>query len=218
VFVTLEGVDGAGKSTQARLLAEALGPETVLLREPGGTVAGERLRELLKDASVELTPRAELMLFCAARAELVDQVIAPSLAAGRDVVCDRFVDSTAAYQGGARGIDPGLVAALNAAAVRGCMPDRTVLLRLDTETAVERARARCESPISDRFEAEGDRFQDRIAAEFERIAAAEQERFVVVDAADTVEAVHSRVLAALGVEKTADSGRRAADSRERRGS
>ena len=218
MFVTLEGVDGAGKSTQARLLAEALGPETVLLREPGGTVAGERLRELLKDASVELTPRAELMLFCAARAELVDQVIAPSLATGRDVVCDRFVDSTAAYQGGARGIDPGLVATLNAAAVRGCMPDRTVLLRLDTETAVERARDRCESPISDRFEAEGDRFQDRIAAEFERIAAAEQERIVVVDAAGTVEEVHSRVLAALGVERTAGSRQQAAGSSERRGS
>ena len=199
MFVTLEGVDGAGKSTQARLLAEALGPETVLLREPGGTVAGERLRELLKDASVELTPRAELMLFCAARAELVDQVIAPSLAAGRDVVCDRFVDSTAAYQGGARGIDPGLVATHTAAAVRGCMPDRPVLLRLDTEVAVERARDRCESPISDRFEAEGDRFQDRIAAEFDRIAAAEPERFVVVDAAGSVAEVEGRVRAALGL-------------------
>jgi dTMP kinase len=215
VFVTLEGVDGAGKSTQARMLAEALGPETVLLREPGGTVAGERLRELLKDASVELTPRAELMLFCAARAELVDQVISPSLAAGRDVVCDRFVDSTAAYQGGARGIDPGLVATLNAAAVRGCMPDRTILLRLDTETAVERARERCESPISDRFEAEGDRFQDRIAAEFVRIAAAEPERFVVVDAAGSVDEVHARVLEALGLERTAAS-RQTADSSERR--
>ena len=215
MFVTLEGVDGAGKSTQARMLAEALGPETVLLREPGGTVAGERLRELLKDASVELTPRAELMLFCAARAELVDQVIAPSLAAGRDVVCDRFVDSTAAYQGGARGIDPGLVATLNAAAVRGCMPDRTILLRLDTETAVERARERCESPISDRFEAEGDRFQDRIAAEFVRIAAAEPERFVVVDAAGSVDEVHARVLEALGLERTAAS-RQTADSSERR--
>jgi dTMP kinase len=215
VFVTLEGVDGAGKSTQARMLAEALGPETVLLREPGGTVAGERLRELLKDASVELTPRAELMLFCAARAELVDQVISPSLAAGRDVVCDRFVDSTAAYQGGARGIDPGLVATLNAAAVRGCMPDRTILLRLDTETAVERARERCESPISDRFEAEGDRFQDRIAAEFDRIAAAEPERFVVVDAAGSVDEVHARVLEALGLERTAAS-RQTADSSERR--
>jgi dTMP kinase len=215
VFVTLEGVDGAGKSTQARMLAEALGPETVLLREPGGTVAGERLRELLKDASVELTPRAELMLFCAARAELVDQVISPSLAAGRDVACDRFVDSTAAYQGGARGIDPGLVATLNAAAVRGCMPDRTILLRLDTETAVERARERCESPISDRFEAEGDRFQDRIAAEFVRIAAAEPERFVVVDAAGSVDEVHARVLEALGLERTAAS-RQTADSSERR--
>lgn len=215
MFVTLEGVDGAGKSTQARMLAEALGPETVLLREPGGTVAGERLRELLKDASVELTPRAELMLFCAARAELVDQVISPSLAAGRDVVCDRFVDSTAAYQGGARGIDPGLVATLNAAAVRGCMPDRTILLRLDTETAVERARERCESPISDRFEAEGDRFQDRIAAEFVRIAAAEPERFVVVDAAGSVDEVHARVLEALGLERTAAS-RQTADSSERR--
>ena len=215
MFVTLEGVDGAGKSTQARMLAEALGPETVLLREPGGTVAGERLRELLKDASVELTPRAELMLFCAARAELVDQVISPSLAAGRDVVCDRFVDSTAAYQGGARGIDPGLVATLNAAAVRGCMPDRTILLRLDTETAVERARERCESPISDRFEAEGDRFQDRIAAEFVRIAAAEPERFVVVDAAGSVDEVHARVLDALGLERTAAS-RQTADSSERR--
>ena len=214
MFVTLEGVDGAGKSTQARLLSEALGPETVLLREPGGTVAGERLRELLKDASVELTPRAELMLFCAARAELVDQVISPSLAAGRDVVCDRFVDSTAAYQGGARGIDPGLVATLNAAAVRGCMPDRTILLRLDTETAVERARERCESPISDRFEAEGDRFQDRIAAEFDRIAAAEPERFVVVDAAGSVDEVHARVLEALGLERTAAS-RQTADSSER---
>ena len=215
MFVTLEGVDGAGKSTQARMLAEALGPETVLLREPGGTVAGERLRELLKDASVELTPRAELMLFCAARAELVDQVISPSLAAGRDVVCDRFVDSTAAYQGGARGIDPGLVATLNAAAVRGCMPDRTILLRLDTETAVERARERCESPISDRFEAEGDRFQDRIAAEFVRIAAAEPERFVVVDAAGSVDEVHVQVLEALGLERTAAS-RQTADSSERR--
>ena len=120
MFVTLEGVDGAGKSTQARLLAEALGPDTLLLREPGGTPAGERLRAILKDASVELTPRAELMLFCAARAELVDRVIVPALAAGRDVVCDRFADSTAAYQGGARDIDPDLVGALNAAAVRDC--------------------------------------------------------------------------------------------------
>jgi len=204
VFVTLEGVDGAGKSTQARLLAAALGPETLLLREPGGTAAGERLRAILKDAAVELTPRAELMLFCAARAELVDRVIAPALEAGRDVVCDRFVDSTVAYQGGARGLDSGLVRTLNAAAVSGCMPDRTVLLRLDAGVATERAEGRCESPISDRFESEGAGFQDRIGAEFDRIAAAEPERFVVVDADGSVDEVHARVLGALGLAAAED--------------
>ena len=199
MFVTLEGVDGAGKSTQARLLADALGPGTLLLREPGGTPAGERLRELLKDVAVELTPRAELMLFCAARAELVDRIIAPALEAGHDVVCDRFVDSTVAYQGGARGIDADLVRTLNAAAVRGCMPDRTILLRLDTPIAAERAGGRCESPISDRFESEGAGFQDRIAAAFDRIAAAEPERVMKVDAGGGVDEVHARVLAALGL-------------------
>ena len=199
MFVTLEGIDGAGKSTQARLLAEVLGPETLLLREPGGTPAGERLRDLLKDAAVELTPRAELMLFCAARAELVERVIGPAVEAGRDVVCDRFVDSTVAYQGGARGVDPELVRVLNAAAVGECMPDRTVLLRVDAGLAAERARGRCESPISDRFEAEGAGFQERIAAAFERIAAAEPERFAVVDADGSVDQVHARVRAAVGL-------------------
>ena len=189
MFVTLEGVDGAGKSTQARLLADALGPGTLLLREPGGTPAGERLREILKDATVELTPRAEL----------VDRVIVPALEGGRDVVCDRFVDSTTAYQGGARGIDPGLVRILNEAAVQGCMPDRTVLLRLGTAVAAERADGRCDAPISDRFESEGGGFQDRIAVEFDRLAAAEPERFAVVDAGGSVEDVHARLLTALGL-------------------
>lgn len=201
MFVTLEGVDGAGKSTQARLLAAALGDGTLLLREPGGTPAGERLRELLKDASVELTPRAELMLFCAARAELVERVIRPALAAGSDVVCDRFVDSTVAYQGGARGLDAGLISSLNAAAVGDCMPDRTILLRLEGTVARDRAAGRCESPISDRFESEGEGFAERIAAEFDRIARAEPERFAVVDARGTVDQVHARVLAALGLER-----------------
>jgi dTMP kinase len=197
LFVTLEGVDGAGKSTQARLLADALGPETVLLREPGGTPAGERLRELLKDATVDLTPRAELLLFCAARAELVERVIRPALDAGRDVVCDRFVDSTVAYQGGARGVSPELVAQLNEAAVAGCMPERTVVLRVDVASAAERARERGDG-AADRFELEGIEFQERIAAAFERIAAAEPERVVVVEASGTVEEVHARVLEAIG--------------------
>jgi dTMP kinase len=197
LFVTLEGVDGAGKSTQARLLSDALGPETVLLREPGGTPAGERLRELLKDATVDLTPRAELLLFCAARAELVERVIRPALDAGRDVVCDRFVDSTVAYQGGARGISPELVAQLNEAAVAGCMPERTLVLRVDVASAAERARERGDG-AADRFELEGIEFQERIAAAFERIAAAEPERVVVVEASGTVEEVHARVMEAIG--------------------
>ena len=197
MFITLEGIDGAGKSTQAKLLADALGPDTLLLREPGGTEVGERLRALLKDASLELSARAELLLFCAARAELVERVIAPALAAGRDVVCDRFVDSTVAYQGGARGIDAGLVATLNEAAVAGCMPERTVLLRADPARAFARAGGRGEAVSSDRFEREGVEFQERIAAAFDRIAQAEPGRVVAVEAEGSVDEVHARVLEAL---------------------
>lgn len=198
MFVTLEGIDGAGKSTQARLLAEALGGETLLLREPGGTPAGERLRELLKDPSLELTPQAELLLFGAARAELVERVIRPALAAGRHVVCDRFVDSTAAYQGEARGLGRDFVAQVNAAAVAGCMPQRTVLLRVDPERAAARAgERRGDEAAADRFEREGLGFQARVAFAFERIAAAEPDRVAAVDGEGSVEEVHARVLEAV---------------------
>ena len=128
MFVTLEGIDRSGKTTQAALLAEALGPETLLLREPGGTDAGERIRALLKDPATELDPRAELLLFCAARAELCARLVRPALEQGRDVVCDRFVDSTVAYQGAARGLGTDLVERLNEIAIAGCLPDVTVLL------------------------------------------------------------------------------------------
>jgi dTMP kinase len=202
VFVTLEGVDGAGKSTQARLLADALGPETVLLREPGGTPAGERLRELLKDATVELTPRAELLLFCAARAELVERVIKPALEAGRDVVCDRFIDSTVAYQGEARGLGPELVDELNEIAIEGCVPDRTILLRVSPAWAEKRAWERRGTeppgPRLDRFEDEGIEFQERISLAFEGIAGRNPERFTLVDAEAPVEEVHARVMEAVG--------------------
>jgi len=207
VFVTLEGIDGAGKSTQARLLAEALGPETLLLREPGGTAVGERLRELLKDGSLELSPRAELLLFCAARAELVERVIKPALEAGRDVVCDRFVDSTVAYQG-ARGIDPELIAGVLAAAVDGCYPDRTVLLRVDVRRAVDRTEVRGGPRTSDRFEREGPVFQERIAATFDAIASEEPGRVVAVDAIGSVEEVHARILTALEVGRESGVERR----------
>lgn len=201
MFITLEGIDGAGKSTQAELLAQALGPDTLLLREPGGTEVGERLRALLKDGTLELSARAELLLFCAARAELVERVITPALEAGTDVVCDRFVDSTVAYQGGARGIDAGLVAMLNGAAVSGCMPERTILLRADPANAFARAGGRGEAVSSDRFEREGIEFQERIAAAFDRIAEAEPDRVVAVEAEGSVDEVHARVLAAAGLDR-----------------
>lgn len=200
MFVSFEGIDGAGKSTQAALLAEALGADddALLLREPGGTPAGERLREILKDPALELSPRAELLLFLAARAELVETVIRPALEAGQPVVCDRFMDSTVAYQGAARGLGTELVAELNAVAVAGCVPDRTVLLRLPPAEAADRGAGRGDFG-SDRFESEGDSFQATIATAFERLAEAEPERIVVVDGDGEPAAVHARVLEALGV-------------------
>ncbi len=198
MFVTFEGIDGAGKSTQAGLLAAALGTETVLAREPGGTPAGERLREVLKDPRLELSPRAELMLFLAARAELVERVIRPALAEGRDVVCDRFIDSTVAYQGAARGLGIDNAQALNAIAIDGCLPDRTVLLRLDVGAAVERGAGRGGFG-ADRFEREGAGFQERIADAFDQLAAAEPERFCVVDASASPEAVAAQVRESLGL-------------------
>ncbi len=201
MFISFEGIDGAGKSTQARMLADAIagasGPDSVLLlREPGGTPAGERIRELIKDPALELSPRAELLIFLAARAELVEAVIKPALAAGRTVICDRFMDSTVAYQGAARGLGVELVAGLNAIAVDGCVPDRTVLLRLGSRTAGERGEGRG-GWGADRFEREGDGFQDAIAGAFEALAAAEPERFLVVEGEGDATAVHARVLAGL---------------------
>ncbi len=124
MFITLEGIDRSGKSTQAAMLAEALG-EPLLLREPGGTEMGERARAMLKDPDLELDPVAELLLFCAARAELCARVIGPALAGGADVVCDRFIDSTAAYQGAGRALGIELVEGLNAIAIGDCTPDLT---------------------------------------------------------------------------------------------
>src|SRR5262249_42238643 len=119
MFISFEGIDGSGKSTQAALLAEALGPETVQIREPGGTEAAERIRELLADPEVGLDPLAELMLFLAARADLVARVIRPALEQGRNVVSDRFADSSVAYQGAARGLGVGRVINLTDAATEG---------------------------------------------------------------------------------------------------
>jgi dTMP kinase len=192
VFITLEGIDRSGKTTQARLLAEALGPETLLLREPGGTDAGERVRELLADPGLKLDPVTELLLFGAARAELVTRAIRPALDAGRNVVCDRFIDSTLAYQGEARGLGRKPVEALNRLATGGLEPDLTLLLRIDPEPA-----ARREGEAQDRFEREGLELQRAVAGAYDEIARLNPARVVVIDADRDVEAVHADAIAAV---------------------
>jgi dTMP kinase len=191
LFVSLEGVDGSGKSTQAQLLVDALGPETVAIREPGGTEAAERIRELLADPEVPLEPLAELMLFCAARADLTERVIRPALEAGRDVVSDRFSDSSVAYQGAARGLGVGEVISLCDSATDGLWPDLTLLLRVDPEVGLGRAGG------DDRFEAEGLDLQRAVATAYEEIAQIASDRVVVIDATGSVDEVHERVMEAV---------------------
>jgi dTMP kinase len=191
LFISLEGVDGSGKTTQARLLVEALGEGTVATREPGGTQAAERIRDLLVDPAVELEPLAELMLFLAARADLTERVVRPALEAGQTVVADRFSDSSVAYQGAARGLGVGEVIGLCEAATDGLWPDLTLLLRLDPETALGRAES------DSRFEQEGLGLQQAVAEAYEEIAVIASDRVVVVDAAGSVEEVHQRVMEAV---------------------
>jgi dTMP kinase len=191
LFISLEGVDGSGKSTQAGLLAEALGAETVAIREPGGTEAAERVRGLLADPEVPLEPLAELLLFLAARADLTERVIRPALEAGHDIVCDRFSDSSVAYQGAARGLGVGEVIGLCEAATDGLWPDLTLLLKVDPEVGLGRAGG------EDRFESEGLELQRAVAEAYEEIAIIASDRVVVVDATGSVDEVHARVMEAV---------------------
>jgi dTMP kinase len=191
MFISLEGVDGSGKSTQARLLVAALGEGTVAIREPGGTEAAERIRTLLADPTVPLDPLAELLLFLAARADLTERVIRPALEAGRDVVSDRFSDSSVAYQGAARGLGVGEVINLCDTATDGLWPDLTLLLKVDPEVGLGRAEG------EDRFESEGLDLQREVAVAYDEIAMIASDRVVVIDAGGTVEEVHERILAAV---------------------
>ena len=178
MFVTFEGLDGSGKSTQAKLLAEALaadGREVVATREPGGTELGERVRELLL-AEGEVAPWAEAALFAAARAQLVDEVIAPALERGADVVCDRYLDSSLAYQGIARELGLERVLELNLHAVRGLLPDRTFLLLVDPAESAQRVGAH-----GDRIEREDDAFRERVDAAYRQLAEVFPERIQAID-------------------------------------
>jgi len=195
VFVTFEGVDGSGKSTQAALLAEHLaasGREVVATREPGGTPLGEKIRGLLLDGE-HPAPWAEAALFAAARAELAERVIRPSLAAGADVVCDRYLDSSLAYQGIARGLGVDRVLELNIA-VADLPPDRTFVLLVDRETAAERAGS---SP--DRMEQEDGAFHTAVAEGYRELAERYPERIVVLDGSQPEDALAARIREALDV-------------------
>jgi dTMP kinase len=187
VFITFEGIDRSGKTTQAKLLAQALGDDAVLVREPGGTPAAERIRDLVKQD--ELSPISETLLFSAARADLIERVIRPALEAGRTVIGDRYVDSTVAYQGGARGLGIDRVEELNRWLTGDLWPDVTFLL--DVEPAMASAR----SGELDRFEREGEALQRAVAAAYEELAARHPERYVRLDGTRPVEEVHRDVLA-----------------------
>ena len=213
MFVSLEGIDGSGKTTQARLLAEALGGDVVLVREPGGTETGERIRQILKDPSVESDPLAELLLFCAARAELVDEVVRPARQNGHDVVCDRFSDSSVAYQGVARGLGAERVEEICDLSTGGVWPDLTILLRIAPDRATKRIGRR----RADRFEEEGIELQRRVAEGYDEVARRHPGRVRVVDADRDREAVQADVLAevqAVQARAPDDARARASATRE----
>jgi dTMP kinase len=198
LFVTFEGIEGSGKSAHARTLAASLrarGHDVVETHEPGGTPAGAAIRALLLGAeATPLSPLAELLLYCADRTQHVSQVIRPELAAGRIVVCDRFSDSTIAYQGYGRGLDLDVVRGLDARARDGLEPTLTLLLDCPVEVGLARARAR--SGDDDRFEREAVAFHERIRAGFHAVAAATPGRVVVLDSTADATDVSARVLAA----------------------
>jgi dTMP kinase len=191
VLITVEGLDGAGKTTLIAGLSAAL--DALVLREPGGVEVSERIRSLLKDPGLTIDPRAEALLYAAARAQLVAEELRPLLESGRTVLLDRFVDSSLAYQGAGRGLGVEQIRALNEFATGGLRPDRTLLLRIDPQ----RGLARISDRPADRLERSGMEFFATIAEAYDALAAAEPDRIAVIDASQPPEAVLDDALAAL---------------------
>lgn len=195
IFITFEGIDGCGKSTQCELLKkyfEDNGKDFVFVREPGGTVIGERIREILLDKkNTQMTPRTELLLFEAARAQITDEVIKPSLEEGKIVICDRFFDSSSAYQGMARGMGMDFVASLNMAATGGLKPDVTFFFDLSAEEALARRGKRGEA--SDRIELAGLKFQEDVRRGYLELAKSSDGRIVTLDAMQSPDEIFEQI-------------------------
>ena len=198
-FITFEGGEGAGKSTQVKRLAarlETQGREVVTTREPGGSPGAESIRDIvLKGAADRWSPVTETLLMYAARRDHIERVIQPALARGAWVVCDRFADSTRAYQGAAGGTDPGLIAALETYILEGVRPHLTLVFDLPPEVGLERAHARAGAEM--RFESKGMAFHQRLRDGFRAIAEAEPDRCAVIDATAPMDAVEAAVWAAV---------------------
>ena len=203
-FITFEGIEGSGKSTVASMVREALeraGIETLATREPGGTELSERIRTILLDpAMTGMDPRAELLLYLASRAQLVEKTIRPALEQGTSVICDRFMDASVAYQGWARGIGEAVVEELNAFTLGSIVPDRTFLLDLPVEQGFERGPERREGEgtrSKDRLEREDRSFHEKVREGYLRLAERNPERVVTIDASATLESVCNVVLGNL---------------------
>jgi dTMP kinase len=197
-LITIEGIDGAGKTTLAAGLLDALGArglEVELLREPGGVPAAERIRELVIDPELHVTARTEALLYAAARAQLVEEAIEPLLSSGSWVLLDRFIDSSLAYQGGGRRLGIKAVRSINDFAIRSARPDRTLLLLIDPQVGRSRSRARAAAP--DRLEREEDDFFDRTVAAYLELWTEDPERIRKIDAAQPPDEVLSAALREL---------------------
>jgi dTMP kinase len=193
-FITFEGTDGSGKTTQIKLLEEYLkdkGCEVVLSREPGGTKISELIRDLILDpANTEIVPLTEMILYAASRAQHVAQVIKPSIEAGKIVICDRFVDSSYAYQGCGRGLDLRLIADVNRVAIDGISPDVTFFLDIDPETAINR---RINATGADRIEQEKLDFHKRVYEGYKKMSLLFPDRIMTIDAEKPIDEISSQI-------------------------